>query len=45
MYANVIRVLSKAYLPISLLPPMKLQEILKEVKNAIQILAQSTILL
>ena len=37
MYANVIRALLKGYLPISLLPSMKLQEILKEVKNAIQI--------
>ena len=37
MYANVIRVLLKGYLPISLLPPIKLQEILKEVKKAIQI--------
>ena len=35
MYANVIRVLSKGYLPIFLLPPMKLQEILNEVKKAI----------
>ena len=37
MYANVIRVLLKGYLPISLLPPTKLQEIIKEVKKAIQI--------
>ena len=37
MYANVIRVLSKGYLPISLLLPVKLQEILKEVKRAIHI--------
>ena len=37
MYANVIRVLSQGYLPISLLPPTKLQEILNEVKKAIQI--------
>ena len=37
MYASAIRVLSKHYLPISLLPPMKLQKILKEVKKAIQI--------
>ena len=28
MYATVIRVLSMSYLPISLLPPTKLQEIL-----------------
>ena len=33
MYANPIRVLS---LPISLLPPMKKHEILKEVKKTIQ---------
>ena len=32
MYANAIRVLSKGYLPISLLLPMKLQKIL-EVKK------------
>ena len=37
MYANVIRVLLKGYLPISLLSPMKLQEILDEVKKAIHI--------
>ena len=37
MHANVIRILSKGYLPISLLPPMKLQKILNEVKKAIQI--------
>ena len=37
MCANAIRVLSKDYLPISLLPPKKLQEILHEVKKAIQI--------
>ena len=37
MYAIVIRVLSKGYLPISLLPPMKLEEILKDIKKAIQI--------
>ena len=37
MYAKVIRVLSKAYLPISLLPPSKLQEILDKVRKAIQI--------
>ena len=35
MYAKVIRILSKGYLPISLLPPSKLQEILGEVKKAI----------
>ena len=37
MYAIVIRVLLKGYLPISLLPPVKLQEILDEVKKTIQI--------
>ena len=33
--AKVIRILSKGYLPISLLPPSKLQEILGEVQKAI----------
>ena len=37
MYAKAIRVLLKCYLSISLLPPSKLQEILGEVKKAIQI--------
>ena len=37
MYAKVIRLLSKGYLPISLLPPSKLQEILDKVKKAIWI--------
>ena len=37
MYANVIRILSKGYLPFSLLPPMKIKEILNEVKKSIQI--------
>ena len=37
MYANVIRVLSEGYLPISFLSPTKLQEILNEFKKAIQI--------
>ena len=37
MYTNVIRVLLKGYLPISLLPPIKLWEILNQVKKAIQI--------
>ena len=36
MYANVTRALLKGFLPISLWPPMKLQEILQEVKKAIQ---------
>ena len=34
-YSKVIRVLSKGYLPISLLPPSKLQKILDEVRTAI----------
>ena len=37
MYAKVIRFLLKCYLPISLLPSSKLQEILGEVNEAIQI--------
>ena len=36
MYTKVIRILSKGYLPISHMPPSKLQEILGEVKKAIQ---------
>ena len=36
MYANVIRILSKGYLPTSLLPPSKLNEILQEVEVALQ---------
>ena len=35
MYVKAIRVLSKGYLLISLLPSSKLQEILSEVKKAI----------
>ena len=35
LYSKVIRVLSKGYLPISLLPPSKLETILKEVRIAI----------
>ena len=35
LYSKVIRVLSKGYLPISLLPPSKLENILKEVRIAI----------
>ena len=35
LYSRVIRVLSKGYLHISLLPPSKLKEILKEVRIAI----------
>ena len=34
-YSNVIRILSKGYLPIYLLPPSRLQSILIEVKKAI----------
>ena len=34
-YSIVIRILSKGYLPIYLLPPSKLERILKEVKKAI----------
>ena len=36
MYSQVIRVLSKGYLPISLLPPLKLNTILQEVKETLQ---------
>ena len=35
MYAKVIRILSNGCLPISLIPPSKLQEILNTVKKAI----------
>ena len=35
LYSKVIQVLSKGYLPISLLPPSKLEKILKEVRIAI----------
>ena len=34
-YAKAIRILSKGYLPISILPPSKLREILGKVKEAI----------
>ena len=37
MYSQVIRVLSKCYLPISLLPPSKLNTALQEVKEALQV--------
>ena len=37
MDSQVIRVLSKGYLPTSLLPPLKLNIILKEVKEALQV--------
>ena len=36
MHAKAIRILSKGCFPISFLPPSKLQEILGEVKKAIQ---------
>ena len=36
-YAQTIRVLSKGYLPISLLSPSKLNLILQKVKQAVQI--------
>ena len=36
-YVQVIRMLSKGYLPISLLPPSKLNIILKKVREAVQI--------
>ena len=35
LYSRAIRVLSKGYLPISLLPPSKLEKILNEVRTAI----------
>ena len=35
LYSKAIRVLSKRYLPISLLPPSKLEKILKEVRIAV----------
>ena len=35
LYSKVIRVLSKGYLPISLLPPSKLEKILKEMRIAV----------
>ena len=38
MYAKVIIILSKHYLPISLLPSSKLSEILSEVEKALQIM-------
>ena len=38
MNAKVIRILSKGYLPITLLPPSKLNKILGKVKKAIQIM-------
>ena len=35
IYSKAIRILSKGYLPISLLPPSKLERILSEVRVAI----------
>ena len=35
LYSKAIQVLSKGYLPISLLPPSKLEKILREVRIAI----------
>ena len=35
MYSKVIRILSKGYLPITLLPPSKLERILNEVRMAL----------
>ena len=37
MYTNVIRVLSKGYLLIFLLPPVKLKEIINEINKTIEI--------
>ena len=37
VYAKVIRIISKGYLPISLLFPLKLHGILSEIKKALQI--------
>ena len=37
MLASALRALSRGYLPISLLPPVKLHEILNEVRKTIQI--------
>ena len=36
-YLQVIRILSKGYLPVSLLPPSKLNIILEKVREAVQI--------
>ena len=36
-YSQAIRILSKGYLPISLLPPSKLNTILGKVKEALQV--------
>ena len=37
MYVKAIRIISKGYLPISLLSPLKIQEILGEVQKTIRI--------
>ena len=37
MYAQAIIILSKGYLPISLLPPSKLHGILSEIKKTLQV--------
>ena len=37
MYSQAIRILSKDYLPISLLPPSKMNIILQEVKEVLQV--------
>ena len=36
LYAKMLRILSKGYLPISLIPHLKIHEILTAVKKAIQ---------
>ena len=43
MYSKAIRILSKGYLPITLLPPSKLERILDEVKMALSKLMKITI--
>ena len=40
MYSKVIRILSKGYLPITLLPPSKLEGILDEVRTALSKLTE-----
>ena len=35
MYAKAVRILAKGYLPISLIPPSKLQEIIDSVKETL----------
>ena len=36
IYANAIRILAKGYIPISLITPLKLKEILKAVRNTVR---------